>query len=150
MPRVSLWCKRTTFRALTPQPKQASLALMLTPGRRLFQSVRSLRLRAIGLILVLVYVSAAAISVVVAHVLIVVQQQSVLGERLITPVARGLEFLDTHWKGVLILVVPFIAPVMQSLIPRLRKAGSLEFDAVQIEPVGVHEKPLPAPPGATL
>lgn len=150
MPRVSLQCKRTTYRTLTPQPKQASLALMLTPARRLFQSVRTLRLRAIGLILVLVYVSAAAISVVVAHVLIVVQPQSILGERIITPVARGLEFLDTHWKGVLILVVPFIAPVMQSLIPRLRKAGSLEFDAVQIEPVGVHEKPLPAPPGATL
>jgi hypothetical protein len=113
--------------------------------RRLSQS----RLRAIGLILVVLYVSAAAISMVVAHVLIVAQAQSVLGERLIAPVARGLEFLDTHWKGVLILVIPFIAPVVQSLIPRLRKAGSLEFDAVPLEAVGVHEKPSQAPPGAT-
>ena len=90
---------------LTMQSKHASLACMSALRRRLSQS----RLRAIGLILVVVYVSAAAISMVVAHVLIVAEAQPVLGERLIAPVARGLEFLDTHWKGVLILVIPFMS-----------------------------------------
>jgi hypothetical protein len=115
--------------------------------RRLFLWLRSLRLRAIGLILVLVYVSVAALSVVVAHVLIVVQPQSGSADRIIAPVVKGLEFLDTHWKGVLILVVPFIAPVVQELIPRLRKLGSLEFDAVTLEPEGVRERTPPTPNG---
>jgi hypothetical protein len=120
---------------------------MVTAVRRLFLS---LRLGTIALVLVLIYVSAAAISVVIAHVLIVLSPDSGLGNRVIGPVARGLEFLDIHWKGVLILVVPFIAPIVQELIPRLRKLGSLEFDSVQLEPVGVREKPSEAPPGATL
>lgn len=118
---------------------------MLAPIRRF---LLSFRLRAIALIFVLVYFSAAALSLVVAHILIVVQPESVLGERLIGPVGRGLEFLDTHWKGVLIMV-PFIAPIVQELIPRLRKAGSFEFDAVPLVPEGVREKPSLAPPGGT-
>ena len=69
----------------------------------------SFRLRAIALIFVLVYLSAAALSLVVAHILIVVRPESGLGERLIGPVGRGLEFLDTHWKGVLIMVVPSLS-----------------------------------------
>lgn len=119
---------------------------MLTRLRQLFLS---LRLGAAGLVVVLAYVSAAAMSVVVAHVMIVVQPQSGLGERLIAPVARGLEFLDSHWRGVLILVLPFIAPILQGLIPRLRKLGSAEFDPVQLETVGIREKPSGASPGAT-
>lgn len=67
----------------------------------------------------------------------------------VAPVGKGLEFLDTHWKGVLILVVPFIAPVVQELIPRLRKAGSFEFDAVPLVPEGVREKPSQTLPGET-
>jgi len=41
-------------------------------------------------IFVLVYLSAAALSLVVAHILIVVRPESGLGERLIGPVGRGL------------------------------------------------------------
>ena len=119
---------------------------MLAPIRRL---LLSLRLGAVALIVVLTYLSAAALSLVAAHVLIVVRPDSGLGERIIAPVGRGLEFLDTHWKGVLILVLPFIAPIVQELIPRLRKVGSLEFDAVPLVPEGVREKPIPAPPGGS-
>ena len=119
---------------------------MVAPIRRF---LLSFRLRAIALIFVLVYLSAAALSLVVAHILIVVRPESGLGERLIGPVGRGLEFLDTHWKGVLIMVVPFIAPIVRELIPRLRKAGSFEFDAVPLVPEGVREKPSSAPPGGT-
>jgi len=119
---------------------------MFTRTRRFFLWLRSLRLRAIALILVLIYVSAAAASIVVAHVLIVVQPQSGSADRIIAPVARGLEFLDTHRKAVLILVVPFIAPVVQELIPRLRRAGSFEFDAVDLQRVGEKENLPQLPP----
>jgi len=47
------------------------------------------------------------------------------------------------------MVVPFIAPIVRELIPRLRKAGSFEFDAVPLVPEGVREKPSSAPPGGT-
>ena len=109
----------------------------------------SLRLRAIALTCFAVYVSAAALSVAAAHVLLVVQPQSALGQRMIAPVARGLEFLDAHWKSVLLLVAPFVVPVARELVPRLRKVGSVEFDPVPLEPVGVREKPAQVPPGAT-
>lgn len=82
----------------------------------------------------------------VAHVLIVVQQQSVLGERLIAPVARGFEFLDTHWKGVLILVVPFIVPVLQELISRVREAPGWKFAGPEV-PVERGEKREQSPSG---
>jgi hypothetical protein len=68
---------------------------------------------------------------------------------MIVPVARGLEFLDAHWKAVLMIVAPFLAPVAIELIPRLRKIGSVEFDPVPLESVGVREKPGPPPPEAS-
>jgi hypothetical protein len=105
----------------------------------------SSRLRAFTLICIAVYIAAAVLSVIIAHVLLIVQPQSGLAERIIAPVARGLEFLDAHWKSVLILVVvPVIAPVARGLVPRLRKAWGFEFDPnpVPLEPEGVHEKPL--------
>jgi hypothetical protein len=110
----------------------------------------SSRLRAFTLICIAVYVAAAALSMMVAHILLVVQPQSRLAERIIAPVARGLEFLDTHWKSVLILVaLPIIAPVTRGLVTRLRKAWGFEFDAapVSLETEGVHEKPLQNLPG---
>ena len=75
-----------------------------------------------------------------------------MSARIIAPVAVGLEFLDVHWRSVLIVTFPFLAPIVRELIrdltPRLRKAGSLEFDAVPLENEGVREKPSVAQPGA--
>jgi len=95
----------------------------------------------------MVYVSATVLSVVFAHVLRVAVPGSGLAERIVAPVAGALEFLDTHWKSVLIIVAPFLAPVVRELVPRLRKVGSVEFDAVPLEPIGVREKPARLPPG---
>lgn len=89
------------------------------------------------------YVSVAALSVMGAHILLVVHPQSAFAEQLVAPVARGLEFLDAHWKSVLILVAPFIAPVARDMVPRVRKIWGVEFDPVQLEPEGVHDKPVP-------
>lgn len=98
----------------------------------------------IAIICVTVYISATILSVVIAHVIAIVQPLSGLAERLIAPVARGLEFLDAHWKSVLLfLIAPFVAPVARDLVSRLRKAWGLEFDPVRLEPEGVHEKPQP-------
>lgn len=47
--------------------------------------------------------------------------ESDLGERIIAPVTRALEFLDNDWKAVLMLVAPFVTPIVRDLIPRLRK-----------------------------
>lgn len=113
--------------------------------RSLFSSLRP---SVIALVFVAVYMGIAVLSVMVAHVLYIVQPQSGWAERIIAPVARGLQFLDTHWKSILILVAPFFAPVARDLIPRLRKVGGIEFDAVQLEQVGVREKPQ-VPPGET-
>ncbi len=90
-----------------------------------------------------VYLSAAALTVIIAHITLVVAPQSGWAARVIAPVARGIEFLDAHWKAVLILVAPFAAPVARGLVPRLRKAWGLEFDPepVVLESEGVHEKP---------
>jgi hypothetical protein len=100
------------------------------------------RFLAFALICVGIYLVFAILSVMVAHVLLVLEPQSGLAERIIAPVARGLEFVDAHWKSILILVAPFAAPVARDLVPRLRKAWGLEFDPLPLEPVGVHEKPL--------
>lgn len=101
----------------------------------------SSRLSAIALKCVVVYVSAVVLSVIIAHILLIALPHSGLAERVIAPVARGLEFLDAHWKSVLILVAPFAAPVARDLVPRLRKAWGFEFDPVPLESEGVHEKP---------
>jgi hypothetical protein len=52
------------------------------------------------------------------------------------PLVSVLEFLDTHWKSVLIIVSPLGAPFFKDLIPRLRKVWGVEFDPVALEPVG--------------
>lgn len=120
---------------------------MLTRTRRFFLWRPSLRLRRITLVVVQFYAIAAAVSVVVAHVAIVAQPESGLADRIVAPVARGLEFLDTHWKAVLILVLPFIAPVVQELIPRVRKLGSLELSEVPVERLALGEKREQSPRG---
>jgi hypothetical protein len=99
------------------------------------------RFLALVLICVGIYLGAAILSVMISHVSLVLWPQSGVAERIIAPVAKGLEFLDAHWKSVLILVAPFAVPAARGLVPRLRKAWGLEFDPVQLEPVGVHEKP---------
>ena len=105
-------------------------------------------LTAFAFICVFAYVSASILSMMFAHLLLVLQPQSGLAERIIAPVTRGLEFLDAHWKSVLILVAPLVAPAARDLVPRLRKAWGLEFDPVQLELVGgVREKPHRGSPG---
>ena len=99
------------------------------------------RLLTFALISISIYLGVAILSVMIAHAFLVVQPQSGLAERIIAPVARGLEFIDAHWKSVLIVVTPFAVPAARDLVPRLRKAWGLEFDPVPLEPVGVHEKP---------
>lgn len=114
------------------------------------QLLLSLRSREILLICVAIYISAAALSVTVAHVILIVEPESVWAERMIAPIARALEFLDVHWKAVLMIVAPFLTPVAIDLIPRLRKIGAVEFsDPVPLESVGVREKPGQQPPGAS-
>lgn len=110
------------------------------------------RLSTLALAIAAIYLSVAAISVIVAHVLLVTSPQSGLAERIIAPVARGIEFLDVHWKAVLILVAPFAAPAARGLIPRLRKAWGLEFDPepVPLEKEGApRAKPTQSPRGET-
>src|SRR5271169_4653851 len=100
---------------------------MLIAIQRLLVAVRP---RAVALVCLNGYVSAIFLSVMIAHVLLIIRPQSGLGERVIAPVGKGLEFLDAHWKSVLIIVAPFLLPVIRDLIPRLRKVGSVEFDSV--------------------
>jgi hypothetical protein len=114
--------------------------------RRLFPLLRP---RSFALACINIYVSAAALTVVVAHILLIAMPKSGLGERVVLPLTKGLEFLDVHWKSVLLVVFPFVAPLVPDLIRRLRKVGSVEFDPVQLEDVGVHEKPTKAEFGVT-
>jgi hypothetical protein len=106
--------------------------------------LRLSRTREILLTGVTVYVIATAFSLVLAHVILVIQPQSDFASRIIAPVAGALGFLDAHWKAVLIAVVPFLVPLALDLVPRLRKVGSVEFDPVPLETGGVHEKPRPS------
>jgi len=100
------------------------------------------KLLTFALICIGIYLGLAILSVMIAHVSLILRPQSGLAERIVGPVARGLEFLDAHWKSVLIIVAPFAVPAARGLVPRLRKAWGLEFDPVPLEPVGVHEKPI--------
>lgn len=87
------------------------------------------------------YLLATALSLFVAHLLLIAAPHSGLGERLIMPVAKTLEFLDAHWKPVLVLAIPFIHPAAWDILPRIRKIGSVELDPVPLEKIGVREKP---------
>lgn len=99
------------------------------------------RFSAFAVICIGIYLGLAILSVMFAHFLLVLAPQSGLAERIIAPVARGLEFVDTHWKSIVILVAPVAVPAARGLVPRLRKAWGFEFDPLPLEPVGVHEKP---------
>lgn len=110
----------------------------------------SLRPREIALKCVAGYASVTLLSIVVTHFLLVAWPQSGWGERIIAPVTKGLLFLDAHWKSALMLIAPFVVPVARDLIPRLRKVGSVEFDSVKLEPVGVREKPSQLPPAGDV
>lgn len=94
-----------------------------------------------------IYAGGTLLSIVAAHIIFVGWPQSGWGERIISPVTKGLVFLDAHWKSALMLVAPFVVPVARELIPRLRKVGSVEFSEVKVEPVEVREKPTPPPSG---
>ncbi len=83
----------------------------------------------------------------VAHALSILHPDSDLAGRIITPVVKALEFLDAHWKSILVLIAPFIAPIARDLVPRLRKVGGIELDPVPLEPVEVREKPTQKPRG---
>ena len=83
---------------------------------------------------VVVYASVTLLSLMFAHTLLVFSPQSSWAESIIAPVARGLQFVDSHWKSILLLIGPFLLPVARDLIPRLRKAWGLEFD-VPLTPV---------------
>jgi hypothetical protein len=52
-----------------------------------------------------IYVSATAISLMAAHIFLIMWPKSEWAGRIVAPVARGLEFLDMHWKAVLFLRV---------------------------------------------
>lgn len=103
--------------------------------------LRPEKLRAFWLACATAYVCMVALSIVIGHVLIVFLPDSAWGGRVVEPIARGVEFLDAHWRGALLLVAPFLLPVVGELLPRLRKVGTVEFDALQLEAVGVREKP---------
>ncbi len=101
---------------------------------------RSITFRAISLAFGSAYVGAVVLSVVLAHVLIIWMPQSGAAQRIVWPVAKGLEFLDVHWKFILgLLALPFLAPFAKDLIARITKIWGIEF-AVPLEPIGVREK----------
>jgi hypothetical protein len=104
--------------------------------------LRTITFKSISLVFVSAYLSAVVLSVVLAHVLIIWMPRSGAAERIVLPVAMGLEFLDVHWRSILVLLtLPFFAPFVKDLIARITKIGSIEF-RVPIEPIGIHEKPL--------
>ncbi len=86
------------------------------------------RLNAIASTCIVVYASVTLLSLMIAHILLVLSPHSGWAESIIAPVARGLQFVDSHWKSILLLIGPFLLPVARDLIPRLRKAWGLEFD----------------------
>lgn len=105
-------------------------------------------IRSIGLAFVTAYASVIALSVVIAHVLFIVNPSSGLGQRFILPVTRGLSFLDTHWKSVLIAVfLPVVAPMARELILRITEVGGIKL--LPLDPVGVRDKPNKVSAGGT-
>ena len=100
--------------------------------RRLFSSLRP---RAIALACINIYVSATVVSVMVAHVLVIAKPESGLAQRMISPVAKGLEFLDAHWKSVLILpmVVRLFLLIKGWLFSNALRAPALTPDLASIQ-----------------
>jgi hypothetical protein len=131
------WVVKTLYQLISSFYRRVRLAAE-TPGL-----VQAKLLACLGF-----YLSAAALSLVFAHVMLVVRPHSDLGDRIIVPVVRALQFIDGHWKAVLILTAPFFVPIARDLLPRLRKVWGVEFYGIEIETEGVHEKPVQANPGA--
>jgi hypothetical protein len=98
------------------------------------------RLNAIASTCIVLYAGATLLSLMIAHILLVISPQTGWAESIIAPVARGLQFVDSHWKAILLLIGPFLLPTAKDLIPRLRKVWGLEFD-VPLEPVGKGQVP---------
>jgi len=84
-------------------------------------------LRAVAEISIGLYLTITSLSLIVAHLILVFHPGSVFAENVIAPVSRGLEFIDTHWKATLLIVVPLVWPVLRQLILRITKAGAFEF-----------------------
>jgi hypothetical protein len=87
----------------------------------------------------------------IAHIALVVWPQSGWAARIVAPVGKGIEFLDAHWKAVLILIAPFVAPIVspvaRDVARRITKVGPVEMSPVPLEPEGPHEKPTHNPQG---
>ncbi len=93
------------------------------------------RLNEVASVAIVAYVSATLVSLMIAHILLLAHPQSNVAESIISPVARALQFIDSHWKSFLLLISPFLLPIARELIPRLRKAWGLEFE-LPLEQVG--------------
>jgi hypothetical protein len=109
--------------------------------------LKRMTLRSVMLKCVAFYLVAVIGTVIVAHVSLIFHPaiaNANLSERLIAPVRGGLEFLDSHWKGSLLIVAPFLLPAVERLIDRIRQLayGDAKVDLVN---AGVHEKPRPSP-----
>jgi len=78
-------------------------------------------------ILLRLYIVLTCLSLIAAHILLILNPGSSSAEALIAPVSRGLQFVDTHWKATLLLATPIIFPLVQRLVPRLTKAYGFEF-----------------------
>jgi hypothetical protein len=71
-------------------------------------------------------------------------------EGIVAPITGGLEFLDAHWKALLILVIPFALPFLREIVAYVRKVGPVELRDVPLEMIGKGEKPSPRPQGERL
>jgi hypothetical protein len=92
---------------------------------------------------VVFYLIAVVFSMMLAHVILIFHPDSNLAARLIAPVRSGLEVLDDHWKGALLIITPFLLPVAERLIRRIRKL-TIGDTKIELQDEGVHEKPAPA------
>ena len=93
-------------------------------------------LRAVAEVSIGIYLTATAISLIVAHLILVLRPGSIFAEEVIAPVSRGLEFIDNHWKATLLVVAPLVWPVIRQLVLRVTKAGAFEFGAVHLKEAG--------------
>lgn len=92
----------------------------------------------------LVYVALTLLTVIVAHILKIVLPDSGWSEQLVAPIASGIDFLDVHWKAVLLLItpffIPFFVPYIKELLPRIRKVWGVELDPVSLHEVAAKKK----------
>lgn len=100
-------------------------------------------LRAVAEVCIAFYLTFTCLSLIAAHALLVCKQQSALAEAIITPVSRGLQFIDDHWKATLLLVSPLIWPVLRHLVLRITKAWGVEFEPIALQEVDRGQIPAP-------